>query len=205
MHPAPPSPEHLANQRERIDALRRAIPAALAGRTTFTLEVGSGHGHFLAGYAGAHPERLCVGIDLLLDRHQRAERKRDRAALANLLFFRADAADFLAALPADARFDDVFVLFPDPWPKRRHHKNRLIQPGFLSAVAARACPHVRLHFRTDDPQYFAAAKAIVAAHPDWQLDAHAAWPFELPTVFQQRASSYQSWIAKRHSSTGRRA
>lgn len=170
----------------------------LAGRARITLEIGSGHGHYLTGFASAHPERFCVGIDLLLDRYERSERKRSRASLENLVFFRADAADFLTVLPPETEIEDVLVLFPDPWPKRRHHKNRLIQTGFLTRLARHVRPGGRLYFRTDDATYFAASRTAVGAHPDWQLETSAhPWPFELPTVFQQRADSYDSWIARR--------
>lgn len=180
-----------------MEALRALLPSLLAERSRITLEIGSGHGHYLNGYAAAFPQKFCVGIDVLLDRWERSERKRDRAQLKNLVFVRADAADFFAALPPKVLLEEVFMLFPDPWPKRRHHKNRLIQPPVLSFLASRAVPGCRFYFRTDHAEYFAAAKQTVAEHPDWQLEPDAPWPFELPTVFQNRATSYQSWVATR--------
>ena len=129
---------HLLRIRDRDTALRAACAAILPGEGAFTWEVGCGHGHFLAAYAAAHPERCCIGVDIASDRIGRAERKRGRARLGNLHFLQADAGAFLAALPARARLSEVFVLFPDPWPKRRHHKNRVLQPAFLAEVAKRA-------------------------------------------------------------------
>jgi tRNA (guanine-N7-)-methyltransferase len=197
VHPSPPSPQHLELTKTRVEALRVLIPTLLGGHTRITLEIGSGHGHFLNGYAAAFPGKFCVGIDILLDRWERSERKRTRAGLTNLGFIRADAADFFAALPASILLEEIFMLFPDPWPKRRHHKNRLIRSDVLSFLAERAAPGCRFHFRTDHTEYFAAARATVVEHPDWQLDPTAPWPFELQTVFQSRAPSYQSWIATR--------
>ena len=81
------------------------------------LEIGAGHGHFLTAYAAAHPERTCVGLDIIAERVERANRKKNRARLDNLHFLHASAEDFLASLPENVRFADVFVLFPDPWPK----------------------------------------------------------------------------------------
>jgi len=106
----------------------------------------------------------------------------------------ASAEDFLASLPETARFADVFVLFPDPWPKRRHHKNRLMQPVFLSQIAAKAGQGLRLYFRTDDSDYFDAAKAVVMEHPGWQV-LDAPWAFEYETVFQERAAGFHSLVA----------
>jgi tRNA (guanine-N7-)-methyltransferase len=158
------------------------------------LEIGAGHGHFLTAYAAAHPERTCVGLDIIAERVERANRKKNRARLDNLHFLHASAEDFLASLPENVRFADVFVLFPDPWPKRRHHKNRLMQADFLSQIAAKAGQGLRLYFRTDDTDYFAAARAVVMEHPAWQV-LDAPWAFEYETVFQERAPGYQSLVA----------
>lgn len=161
-------------------------------------EVGCGHGHFLTAFAEAHRDQLCIGIDIVLDRIDRAERKRKRAQLANLRFLRADARDFLAALPAGMRFAAIYMLFPDPWPKRRHHKHRLLDPGFLDAVAQRAGQGARFYFRTDYKPYFAEAAATFASHPDWDTCPNVAWPFEIPTIFQQKAAHYQSLVSERN-------
>jgi len=197
VHPSPASPQFLETTRSRVDALRDLIPRLLGVRTRITLEIGSGHGHYLNGYAAAFPEKYCVGIDILLDRWERSERKRARAGLTNLAFVRADAADFFAALPSNVLLEEIIMLFPDPWPKRRHHKNRLIQPSVLTFLASRAVPGCRFYFRTDHEEYYVAARATVNAHSEWELTDSVPWPFELPTVFQSRAPSYKSWIATR--------
>jgi len=192
-----PSPAHLALIAQRRADLRVALGRVLPPKANFLCEIGSGHGHFLTAYAAAHPGELCIGIDLIGERIARATRKRDRAKLSNLHFFHAEAHDFLAALPADAGLGAIIVLFPDPWPKRRHHKNRLLQPAFLDALAARAGQGTRLYFRTDHRGYFAHAAAVFAAHPLWRIDPVAPWIFETETVFQARAPSYHSLVAGR--------
>lgn len=159
------------------------------------LEVGCGHGHFLNAFAEAHPARLCLGLDIIAERIERANRKKNRARLPNLHFLHASAGDFLMTLPADAQFAAVFVLFPDPWPKRRHHKNRLMQGDFLTEVARRAGQGMRLYFRTDDSAYFTAAATTVRAHSDWEI-VDEPWGFEFETVFQQRAAGFHSMVAR---------
>lgn len=159
-----------------------------------TLEIGCGHGHLLTAYAAAHPDETCLGVDLLRDRIVRANRKARRAGLANLAFIHAEAGVLLEALPMGVRLETIFVLFPDPWPKRRHHKNRLIQPDFLTTLARRAGAGAQLHFRTDFAPYFEAALETVTQHPEWKI-VSAAWPFEFVTVFQSRAVSYHSFTA----------
>lgn len=133
-----------------------------------------------------------------MDRIERGNRKRTRAKLDHLHFIHADARDFLEALPRGVTFAAVYILFPDPWPKRRHHKNRIMQPEFLTAVAKRAGEDTRLHFRTDHEPYFRDAETAVHAHPDWEIVAEP-WPFEYVTVFQSRADSHHSFTARLHS------
>ena len=186
----------------RLAELRERLVPLLATRLPITLEVGSGHGHFLTAYAQAHPEKFCIGIDLLPDRLARSERKSTRAGLPNIAWLRADVNLFLDALPADTRLAEIFILFSDPWPKRRHWKNRVLQPEFLTALAARAGEGARLCFRTDHAPYFAQAHAFTVAHPDWTLAPDEPWPFERATVFQQRAADgHQSYIARRRPPT----
>lgn len=174
----------------QLDDCLREAPANI------TLEIGCGHGHFLTAYAAAHPQEYCLGVDIIEDRLIRADRKLRRAELTNINFVRADAVMLLETLPETVRVNCIFVLFPDPWPKRKHHKNRLIQPDFLDLLTKKADLEAKLHFRTDHDPYFEKASEVVAEHPDWDL-ADATWPFECETVFQERAESHQSWIARR--------
>lgn len=163
---------------------------------SITLEIGCGHGHFLASYAEAHPREYCLGIDIIEDRLLRAERKIRRAELSNVSFVRGEARMLLETLPKSINVGRTFILFPDPWPKRKHHKNRLISAEFLSLLADRSAPEAKLFFRTDFEPYFASVGAFLEVHPDWII-ANEDWPFEHETVFQERASSYRSWVATR--------
>lgn len=181
----------------RLVDLRARLAPLFETTRPVTLEIGSGHGHFLTAYAQAHPERFCIGIDLIGDRLTRSARKSDRARLTNIAWLHADVRLFLEALPAGTRLAEVFLLFSDPWPKRRHWKNRVLQPEFLTALAARAGEGARLCFRTDHAPYFSQARDFIGEHIDWNLAPEEPWPFELATVFQQRAAAHQSFIARR--------
>lgn len=179
-------------RQQRLAALRADFfPRMPAGRP-LTLELGCGHGHYLNAYAAARPDEFCVGIDLIGDRIERAERKATRAKLDNLLFVQAEAALFISALADIAprpRLARVFILFSDPWPKRRHWKNRVVQAELLDSLAPLAEPGAALHFRTDHPEYFSYANEVVAAHPQWRLAGpeEAPGPFEHVSVFEERA------------------
>jgi len=191
-------PTHAEIVSARRRALAESCSAAFGNELEFVWEIGCGHGHFLTAYAKAHPSSFCVGIDIVLDRIERAERKRERARLTNLRFMRAEARDFIAALPVGACFSEIYMLFPDPWPKRRHHKHRLLDSSFLEEVAQRTGQGTRFFFRTDHEPYFAAAKAAFASHPDWDTCPSGEWPFEIPTIFQQKAPHYCSLVATRN-------
>jgi tRNA (guanine-N7-)-methyltransferase len=185
---------------ERLVALRSAMAGILPqSGAQIVLEIGCGNGHFLAAYAATHRDQLCVGIDLRLERITKALRKRDRAGWSNLHFLRCEARDFLQELPEGVRLLDIYLLFPDPWPKKRHHKNRLLQAGFLDELAARAGQGSRLFFRTDYQPYYDEALEIVAAHSRWHPQPAAPFPFEHLTIFQARAPTYHSlsaeWVA----------
>lgn len=200
MRPPNVSPRYSEVLDERRLLLTHQLGSCLPdGPVSFVWEVGCGHGHFLNAYAMAHPDKLCLGVDIESNRIERAEKKRDRAQLTNLHFLRAEARLFLSSLPERARASDIFILFPDPWPKARHHKHRLLGQEFLAAVAPRTTPDARLCFRTDHHEYFEAATAAVRASTAWQL-VDEVWPFEFSTVFQQRAPSHASFIARRKAS-----
>lgn len=181
----------LENLRAELAALRALPEAAMP----LVFEIGCGHGHFLTRYAALNPAKFCVGIDIIGDRLERSNRKRDRAGLRNLHFLRAEAAEFLACLPAEWRCTEVFLLFPDPWPKKRHHKNRLVRPDFMTALADRTVSGGHFHFRTDHADYFAAGLEVMASHPRWKLRPELPWPLDEATIFQLRAPSFQSLIA----------
>lgn len=164
---------------------------------TLTLEIGCGNGHFLTSYAQTYPERICIGIDFCTQRILRAKRKQTRAKLTNLHFLKADAAEFVDALPDNTLIDAIFILFPDPWPKTRHHKNRLIQNEFLNLLSHKSLNSTKLHFRTDHEGYFDWTNNEIKKNSHWQLDNASPWPFEEETVFQKKMGKYQSLIASK--------
>jgi tRNA (guanine-N7-)-methyltransferase len=192
-----PDPAYLSRMAERRESLRAEVACLLAPGAHFIWEIGCGHGHFLTAYAQTHPEAYCIGIDINLDRVHRATKKRDRAGLNRLHFVRAEAHLFLEVLPPAAMVSAIYLLFPDPWPKKRHHKYRLLQTEFLHAVAQRAGQGTPLFFRTDHAPYFTEVELLLREHPDWRSIGDQPWPFELATVFQQKAPSFRSLVAVR--------
>lgn len=185
----------LEEAQERKVYLKRFCEELFLGKRV-TLEIGCGHGHFLTAYAEAYPEKICIGIDVCTQRILRGKKKQDRAKLSNLYFIKADAVEFLEALPEGVLIDEIYILFPDPWPKTRHYKHRLIQEEFLELLFSKSLVGSRIHFRTDHEGYFDWALREIRKSRFWELmETEEPWSFEQETVFQKRAEKYQSFIA----------
>lgn len=185
---------------ERRAALSRELLACIpdAGHEeAWMLELGCGHGHFLAGYAAKFADHRCFGVDYSRHRIARARRKAASGRLDMAHFLHGSAEDFLAVLPPGRVFDRVFVLFPDPWPKRRHRKYRLFRPEMLQALANVSRPGAELYFRTDFRDYFEETVRLIHRHPAWEAAPAEVWPFEQATVFQRKAECFYSLKAFR--------
>jgi tRNA (guanine-N7-)-methyltransferase len=196
MEPQSRTTDYFDLVKSRRIALAAWFSKELTGVSEVVWEVGCGHGHFLNAYAAAHPNTLCIGIDIEKDRITRADKKKKRAKLANLHFLRADASDFLDTLPEKVIFSAVYVLFPDPWPKRRHHKNRIMQPDFIEIVSRRIKPEGRLFFRTDHKPFYECTRKYMSSEKQLILTEDN-WPFDKETVFQIRSKEYNSLNAKK--------
>lgn len=200
-----PKPEFVEHVAQRRAALRATLAVFVPPTAAITLEVGSGHGHFLAHYAAEFPQRFCLGVDIIGERIQRAKRKAERARLAHCHFVQAEARELIDALPVGVTFTELWVLFPDPWPKSRHHKNRLLQSDFFELIAGRMGEGARLYFRTDHEEYFRAVTTLISGLQTWRIDPAAQWPLEPETVFQARAANHHSLVAVRTSHPARLA
>jgi tRNA (guanine-N7-)-methyltransferase len=142
----------------------RLSPDTLFGRTApLEVELGSGDGSFLVAWAGRNPERDFLGVERLLGRIRKLDRKAQRAGLTNLRGLRIEASYCLEYLLPAGSVAALHVYFPDPWPKRRHHKNRLVNERFAELVLLALAPAGVLHLRTDDADYFARMRAVFDA------------------------------------------
>jgi tRNA (guanine-N7-)-methyltransferase len=124
-----------------------------ARQAPLVLEIGSGMGEATVEIARQHPELDFVAIEVhgpgvgsLLNRIHSSE-------LTNLRVIRHDAVEVLERMVADGTLAALHVFFPDPWPKKRHHKRRLVQPGFISLIARKLVPGGVVHLATDWPEY----------------------------------------------------
>lgn len=113
------------------------------------MEIGYGNGETLATLAKKHPERNFLGVEIYEPGvgHMLIAIKREN--LDNVRLIREDAVDVLTYQIPPASLDGVNLFFPDPWPKKRHHKRRIVQPEFADLVAARLKPAGKFHLATD--------------------------------------------------------
>jgi tRNA (guanine-N7-)-methyltransferase len=159
-------------QQRALDELlpRHGLPFARApldwrqvfGRAApVVLEIGFGMGETTAEIAAAHPERDFVGIEVHAPGVGSLLREVDRRGLANVRVIRHDAVEVVDAMMPMGSLAGIHVFFPDPWPKKRHHKRRLLKPDFVHALARRLAPGGYLHVATDWSDYADAMLATL--------------------------------------------
>lgn len=164
-------------------------PAVLfPGASSLALEVGFGGGEHLAAQAQAHPATGFIGCEPFANGVAKLLTRIKADGLANVRVHPDDARDVLARLP-DCSLDRVFVLFPDPWPKLRHHKRRFIQVSTLDELARVLKPGGELRLATDHMDY-----------AQWALmhlmrDARFAWAAQRAADWRVRP---EGWVATRY-------
>ncbi|MGB0371488.1 MAG: tRNA (guanosine(46)-N7)-methyltransferase TrmB [Opitutales bacterium] len=187
-----------AERSKRVAAIQEALLEFLGEARVFTLEIGCGHGRWLSSYAENHPDELCVGIDLITKRIEMGTQKQEKRSLQNLRFLKAECNEFLDAVEAveGLNIGRCFMLFPDPWPKKRHHKKRMVQSVFLSRLSSLVVSGGWFCYRTDHEDYFAWTEELVEEHELWKrIELEDNWPHENSSYFQDLLPEYQSLIA----------
>ena len=140
------------------------------------LEVGFGAGEHLVWQAQKHPGIGIVGAEPYVSGMAKLLSKIGDTQTANIRLYMGDAHDIVDALP-DASIGRVFVLFPDPWPKTRHHKRRFVQTAMLDDLSRVMKDGAELRFATDDGGYLVWALERLMVHPSfiWLADTAADW------------------------------
>ncbi|MBN2490281.1 MAG: tRNA (guanosine(46)-N7)-methyltransferase TrmB [Planctomycetes bacterium] len=154
-----------------LDAVQLLLDTAAAGRVDLArhvgragpveLEIGCGKGEFLVAAAARWPGTLFVGVEIARKYFLKTAARIHRAGLENARVLWMDSALLLDRWIAPVSLRAVHVYFPDPWPKRRHHKRRVVSPRFAAAVARTLRPGGSLYLLTDDAPVFAAACEVL--------------------------------------------
>jgi tRNA (guanine-N7-)-methyltransferase len=183
---------------ERLPQLGLSLPETgplelaqlFQGRERLWLEIGFGGGEHLAAQAAAHPEVGLIGCEPYLAGVARLLAVAEQQGLDNLRLVVDDARLLLGALP-DACLERVFILFPDPWPKTRHHKRRIVNPATAAELGRVLAPGGELRLATDDMTYARAMLLALAGRPElaWQAARPADWrqrPADWPATRYER-------------------
>ena len=175
------------------------------GTTEVWLEIGFGAGEHLAEQARAHPQVGLLGCEPFIDGVASLLRHIEQGELSNIKLFVDDARSMVDALLTSS-IGRAFLLFPDPWPKRRHHKRRFLDPASVAGLARILRPRAELRVATDHPGHCRWALAHLLAHPAFQWTAARAgdwrerpadWPptrYERKAIAAGRAPVYLSFV-----------
>jgi tRNA (guanine-N7-)-methyltransferase len=141
-------------------------PVAVFGRAApLVLEIGSGMGHATARMAQADPDRDYLAVDVHTPGVANLLALIEERGLANVRVAHGDALDLVRRRLAPGALDAIHAFFPDPWPKSRHRKRRLIQPSHVRLLASRLAPGGTLHCATDSADYASAMLATLTGQP----------------------------------------
>jgi tRNA (guanine-N7-)-methyltransferase len=143
---------------ERID-LEELFPT----NQPLEVELGSGDGSFLVQYASENPLCNFIGVERLLGRIRKLDRKGRKAGLTNLRGLRIESTYFLQYLLPHHSARALHVYFPDPWPKRKHRRHRLINEQFVLLARQALKPGGKVYLRTDDRDYFDQMRSVFEA------------------------------------------
>lgn len=148
---------------ERVDLARLFVrPQPLE------VELGSGDGTFLVTLATRSPGRNFIGVERLLGRLRKMGRKATRAGAVNLRGLRIESSYFLEYLLPGHSVSALHIYFPDPWPKRRHRRHRLVNESFPALAARSLVPGGVVYLRTDDNDYFEQMCAVFGSSQDFR-------------------------------------
>lgn len=149
------------------------------------VELGCGDASFLVEYARQNPKINFIGVERLLGRISKLDKKGRRAGLQNLRGVRIESSYFLKFLLPKNSADALHVYFPDPWPKKKHRRHRLINEDFPALARAALAPGGKVFLRTDDADYFAQMKEVFAASKAFQKVETPAALAEVLTDFER--------------------
>lgn len=141
------------------------LEAVFGRRAPKIVEIGFGMGETTANIAERHPENDYLAIEVHTPGIGSLLKRLAEAGLTNVRVIQRDATEVLANMIPGESLDGVHIFFPDPWPKKRHHKRRLIQPPFVSLLSSRMKPGAYLHVATDWEDYAQQILEVLVAEP----------------------------------------
>ncbi len=162
------------------------------------LDLGAGDGGFAAEYATLHRDRNILAVERLLGRARKIGRKSVRFNLPNLRVVRLESTYLLRHLIPTGSVAEIHVLFPDPWPKKRHQDRRIIQGPFLESVSRNLVPGGLFRFVTDHEEYFQWALPTLQQAPFFRQVAASDYPHtDFEKEFRALGKPIYEWVSQR--------
>lgn len=177
----PPPGDAVATILLDAETLRTAGPEASLPAGRLVVDLGFGRAEALIELARAQPDLAFLGVEVSRKRAHKAARRVARAGLENLRIVHATAEYLIARVLPPGSVSECWINFPDPWPKKRHHKRRLLRPGFLRELVGVLEPRGLLHVATDHPGYAEWIAAAAEEVPELEgLHAPKPWSHARP-------------------------
>jgi tRNA (guanine-N7-)-methyltransferase len=173
--------EHWQRYGLEFAGVPRDFSAVFARSAPLVLEIGFGNGEQLLHAVQTEPERDFLGIEVHRPGVGRLLNGLAAADVGNARLYHHDAVEVLEREIAPSALAEVRIYFPDPWPKKRHQKRRLIQPAFVALLASRVTPGGRLHLATDWADYAEHMQGVLDNAPDWRRNAQHPASTERPS------------------------
>jgi len=158
------------------------------------LEIGFGGGEHLAAQAANHPKIGIIGVEPFINGVASLLAHIDKDNLKNVRIYGDDVRQIIDAIPINS-LDQVFILFPDPWPKKRHNRRRIISMELLDSLARIMKDNAEFRFASDHMEYGAWALERATRHPDFQWNARTKADWQTPP---------EGWVTTRYETKGRK-
>jgi tRNA (guanine-N7-)-methyltransferase len=195
-HVSLPPPNLLIELRSILEPLN--ITEYFPKAQPLEVELGCGDASFLVNHAKAHPERNFIGVERLGGRIRKLDRKGRRAGLTNLRGVRIESSYFLEYLLPQKSASALHIYFPDPWPKRKHLKNRFVNERFIEIAKRVLVPGGIVYLRTDHADYFEQMTTVFAASAAFRA-------IETPPELSARLTDFEEEFLKQGLQTNRAA
>jgi tRNA (guanine-N7-)-methyltransferase len=157
------------------------------------VEIGFGRGEFLRQLAALRPQVAHLGVDVSFKRVLKMARRLARTGIRNIRLVEGTGEEMVRELLPESSVETFWINFPDPWPKKRHHRRRLIQPPFVREMAVRLQPGGRVEIATDHQDYAGWIERVLSAEP-WLENIHAPQPYLREVPGRMRTAYQVEWL-----------
>jgi tRNA (guanine-N7-)-methyltransferase len=191
-----PGPDRRVSLEEAAERGWDAVFAGdLAPPLRLVVEIGFGRGEFLMDLARREPATAFVGVELSHKRVLKMARRLAKTEIGNVRLVEGRGERLVEEALAPGSVSAFWINFPDPWPKKRHHRRRIVQPGFVHELVRRLVPGGELHVATDDPDYAAWIDEVLAGEPGLE-NVHAPRPHVREVPGRMRTAYELEWRQK---------